>query len=191
MRKLPSYYDNPIDNMIINFCEYMSPLYDKLSLTPNILTTISLLLAILAVILFYNDYYVLSAIIFFISYIFDCCDGHFARKYNKITKFGCYYDHFSDILKYILFGIAMYQKSSSRFFFILPIFALFFILSLIHTGCMEVYTDDNIQSHSLNFFKKLCPCDADVSLKITRYFGFGTFTVIFLIFIISYADIKQ
>lgn len=187
MRKIPSSYDNPIDNIIINLCEYSSEIFKNLGLTPNILTTISLLLAIFSIILFYYDYYILSAIVFFISYIFDCCDGHYARKYNMVTKFGCYYDHMSDTLKYILFGIVMFYKSKTRFFIILPIFLALFCLSLIHTGCMEIYTDQSIQSQSLYYFQSFCPTNPEIALNYTKFFGFGTFNIIFLLFIISYS----
>lgn len=187
MRKIPSNLDNPIDNIIINFCEGTVETLKKMNFTPNMLTTISLLLAIFSVILFCYDYYKFSAIIFFISYIFDCLDGHYARKYNMVTKFGCYYDHISDTFKYVLFSIAVYYKSKNKFILLLPIFIGLFILSLIHTGCMEIYTDINVQSESLTYFKSFCPSDkANDYLKYTKYFGFGTFNVLFVLIIFTF-----
>lgn len=189
MRKLPSYLDNPIDNYLISICEYSSEFFKNINLTPNILTTISLLLAIMSVILFYYDYYFFSAIIFFISYLFDCYDGHFARKYNMMSRFGCYYDHVADILKYILLGAAMFYKSKTKFLIILPIFLIFFGLGLVHTSCMEIYTEESIKSESLSYFNKLCPTpeNPDISLQYTKFFGFGTLNLLVVFFILTFA----
>lgn len=180
MRKVPCNLDNPIDSFLINICEKSSKFFSDLNLTPNILTTISLLLAIFSIILFYYDYYYISAIVFLISYFFDCCDGHFARKYHMMTKFGCYYDHVSDTLKYILLGAVIYYKSKEKFFLILPIFLILFTLAAMHTGCGELYIDEDIRSESLNIFKCLCPTpeNPECALRFTKYFGFGTLTLV-------------
>lgn len=188
MRKLPSSLDNPIDNYLIDLCEKLAPIYNYYNFTPNVLTTFSLLFGIISVLLFVNDFYVLAAIIFFISYFFDCCDGHYARKYGLVTTFGCYYDHVSDTLKYIMMGCAMYYKSPTRFYTILPIFSILLFLSLVHTGCGELYTDEDVQSDSLSYFKPFCPNreEPEKALTLTKYFGFGTLNLAVALMIISY-----
>lgn len=190
MRKIPSNLDNPIDNILISLSENSMQTLKDLNMTPNILTSISLLLAILSAILFLHDYYKISAIVFLISYIFDCYDGHFARKYNMVTQFGCYYDHISDSFKYLLFAIIIYYKSPTKFFVLLPIFLLLFTLSLMHAGCIELVTDQDIQSQSLSYFKSMCPTikDPSISLNYTRYFGFGTFNILFVIVIFTFGS---
>ncbi|ARF09144.1 CDP-alcohol phosphatidyltransferase [Catovirus CTV1] len=188
MRKLPCDIDNPIDNFLINICENSSDFLKKNNFTPNILTTISLLIAIFSVILFYYDYYELAAIFFMISYFFDCCDGHFARKYNMMSKFGCYYDHVADTLKYVMLGTVMYYKSKNKFFKILPIFILLFALGLVHTGCIEIYTDDQNKSDSLSYFKDLCPTPTapELALQYTKFFGFGTLNLVIVCLIFTF-----
>lgn len=186
MRKLPSSFDNPIDNYLIDLCEKLSPMYKHYNFTPNILTTFSLLFGIISVLLFINDFYILSAIIFFVSYFFDCCDGHYARKYGLVTTFGCYYDHISDTLKYVMLGYVMYNKSKEKFYALFPIFSVLLFLSLVHTGCGELYTDEDVQSDSLSYFKILCPSKPEQSLNFTKYFGFGTLNAAVALMIVSY-----
>jgi phosphatidylglycerophosphate synthase len=191
MRKIPSNLENPIDNLLIYICEKLSPIYKYLKFTPNLLTTISLSLSIISVIFIYYNYFELGAIFFFISYFYDCFDGYFARKYNMITDFGDKYDHFSDILKYILIILVLLYKFNYEFnkkyrnkqFIIIIILIIFFILSSIHLGCQEVYYNNN-NHEFLHMFKKLCFDNSNILLKYTRYFGTGTFILITTIIII-------
>ena len=57
-RKFPSFLENPIDNYIIHFGKNMFPIYKRLDLTPNILTTISLVFGLLSIYLFYNKKFI-------------------------------------------------------------------------------------------------------------------------------------
>ena len=52
----------------------------------------------------------LIAIILLIFYFMDCLDGHFARKYNMVTVFGDYFDHFVDILSLSLLYLILVSK---------------------------------------------------------------------------------
>jgi len=47
--------------------------------------------------LYEENQFALSAFSYLISYMFDCWDGYYARKYNMESKFGDYYDHVSDM----------------------------------------------------------------------------------------------
>ena len=105
MRKIPGKLDNFIDDTLITIIDTIQPYFYKLGFIPNTLTTISLICWLFALYFFINDgvYYTLYAVLFMIlSYFFDCFDGHFARSYNMVTKFGDYYDHISDVSKVIL-----------------------------------------------------------------------------------------
>lgn len=186
MRKIPPQYDNPIDNIFIGICDYTCGFYKNFNFTPNILTSISLLLSIISAIFFYYDYYAISALLFLLSYMYDCCDGHYARKYDMVTEFGCYYDHISDMFKYVLFGIVMYYKSKEKLFAMLPIFLSLSFLTLIHLGCQESYTDERIRSNSLSYLKKLCPADPEIALTYTKLFGCGTTNLFVAYVILSY-----
>jgi hypothetical protein len=119
-------------------------------------------------------------------------DGHFARKYKMVTKFGDYYDHFADIVKIILILYVLYNIDSKKFFIIIPFIILFIFLTFVHLGCQELYYD-SIESDTLSTFKNLCPVynkDDKTSivniLGITRYVGCGTFTICLMLAIIYY-----
>ncbi len=126
------------------------------------------------------------AISFFISYFFDCLDGHYARKYNMVTKFGDYYDHIKDITIWILiFLIIMSKYKTPKKYKLLSILILFFFLYLCqtHLGCQEKkYNKD--ESDTLDFMKKSCFFEPDDALSYTRHFGCGTFIVITILVVI-------
>ena len=102
-RKIISELENPIDNILIILSIKFGDILHKYKfITPNIITTISIILSIIAIYFIYIKYYKIGAILFFISYFFDCLDGNFARRFNMVTTFGDYYDHIGDIFKYLL-----------------------------------------------------------------------------------------
>jgi phosphatidylglycerophosphate synthase len=193
MRKISSDYDNPLDNLLISLSDYLSPLAYKYKFTPNILTTISLITFFICAIFILNSYYVLAAFMYLVSYFFDSIDGHFARKYKMVSKFGDYYDHISDLIKGILLVYILYSINSIKFFIVLPFLAIFLFLSFVHLGCQELYYDKKHESHTLDNATKLCPVKnvndkSSIldSLKYTRYFGPGTITLLVMIIIIYY-----
>lgn len=139
MRKLNSEYENAIDNVLIHLSEYLSPYFYELGMTPNIITTLSNIFAIITIILLLNNKYIFAGISLMISYYFDCMDGYFARKYNMTSVFGDLYDHISDICKTILILGTLYYIDSSKFVTVFIIFILVGSISLIHLGCQENY----------------------------------------------------
>jgi hypothetical protein len=192
MRKITCNCENPLDNILINISDYMCPYAKKYGFTPNILTTISLIFCGISALLLINSFYYLAAFMYLISYYFDCMDGHFARKYKMVTKFGDYYDHFADIVKIILILYVLYNIDSKKFFIIIPFIILFIFLASVHLGCQELYYD-SIESDTLSSLKNLCPVynkDDKTSivniLGITRYVGCGTFTICLMLAIIYY-----
>lgn len=173
--KLPEYLDNPIDVCIFKVCEKLDNFFVKCHMTPNKLTTISGYFGLLAIYCLYNKIRYLPGIFFFISYMFDCADGRFARKHNMVTKFGDYYDHLKD---WIIMGILFYllYKRNKKYLYIC-IFALG--ISSVHIGCQEIYYSKNNttseHSETLSFSKSLCKFnDIDNAMKYTRYIGLGT-----------------
>ena len=76
MRKLPKKLDNPFDNVIIDLlCEPMAQFFHKLHMTPNDITTLSLITGLLSVIFLYKGLPIISVVFYFFSYVFDCVDG--------------------------------------------------------------------------------------------------------------------
>jgi len=200
MRKISREYENPIDNILIDICEILSPIAYSLYLTPNILTTISILFTMRSIYLITKSYYILASINYMISYYFDCMDGFFARKYKMYSKFGDYYDHFADILKFTsTSGILLYDNFYLGMKYI-PFMLILGLLFNIHMVYQEMYYDKPEESETLHFVKKYIPILINDSknkkeildkLTYTRYFGCGTFQIIYFFIIISYKFQKK
>jgi phosphatidylglycerophosphate synthase len=190
MRKLPRNYDNPVDNIIVDIADKLNPYFRRANLTPNVLTTFNLLFAIYAIYFFTKQAYEMSAICFGISYFFDCADGNFARKYGMVSKFGDYYDHIVDIFKFsIILSMLVHLLYINNQMGIILVLSLLGILSSVHYGCQEIYTDENhgkFASESLAFSKKMCPTQENLLdvMKISRFFSSGTF--VFSVFAIIF-----
>jgi len=193
MRKIPSEYENPFDNYIINMADIIVPYVYKGGFYPNTITSLSGIACIITIILLFQAKYYLAVFFLIVSYFFDCLDGHLARSYNMVTVFGDYYDHISDMLKIFLVLLTLYYINSEKFLSIFPIFVFVSIMMLIHFGCQELYYN-NDESKTLDFTKNLCPVKNknDVSeisnaLNYTKYFGCGTLYTTLIITIIYYA----
>jgi len=192
MRKIPREYENYIDDILIDLCDSVSESFYLAGFTPNLITTLSNLCAIICALLIYNDSYILAGIFYMLSYFFDCLDGHMARKYKLVTPFGDYYDHISDVLKNVLVFGVMWWKNSTKFFNTMPVLIVFFFLANVHYGCQEIYYNKK-DSSSMSLLKKLCPIPNETDketaqnvLLATKFFGFGTFNLITAIIIMSY-----
>ena len=74
---------------------------------PNILTLVGMLINIVAMILFYKGFFQWGAIVVIFAGIFDIVDGEVARRTNRVTKFGAFFDsvidRYSDLL--LLLGL--------------------------------------------------------------------------------------
>jgi phosphatidylglycerophosphate synthase len=189
MRKIPFELENPIDNLIYLLVENTTDQFYKLGFTPNALTTISLIFSVLSIksITSSNKNYKLSALYFGISYIFDCYDGYLARKYNMISKFGDYYDHFSDIFKIIYLFIVLLKINKNKFQNMLPYYILLGFLCCIHIGCQEKYYNKKTDTSS---YLTIDICkdkeDAINKMRYTRFFGCGTITLFLICVILWY-----
>jgi hypothetical protein len=188
MRKIPADIENPIDNILLIIIEKVHPYFHKLGFTPNILTTFSLLFWLGGLYFFvkngkYYEYYTVGLL--FISYFFDCFDGHFARTYNMTTKFGDYYDHISDVLKKLLllyFIITIYGIKS---LFLLLILSIFMILFCVHLSCQELWSGSTSDTLSLlNFLCIANKKNVKNIMHITKYVGCGTFHLVLFLGII-------
>lgn len=191
MRKIPCHYENFFDNIIIDHADKYVPLCIKLGITPNMITTLSLFIAVLSVYLFLNKFYVLSVITFIIAYFFDCLDGHYARSANMCTEFGDYYDHISDSIKFIFLMTAFYIVDKNKFKTILPGFIVIFILMSYHLHCQEIlydnYTPNSSFNFTTNFFKFVCKENVHSHICYSRWVGCGTFILYMCMCILYYS----
>ena len=191
MSKIPKENENPIDNVLTYINNYTTPIAYNLGISPNMITTLSNIACIITILLLLKANYYWAALFFMLSYYFDCMDGFMARKYNMITVFGDYYDHISDLVKMIAVLYTLYYINPNKFFKIIPVIILLFILMGMHMGCQELYYDSD-ESTSINITKQLCPISSNhkneisETMKITRFFGCGTFNISVVLAIIYY-----
>ncbi len=202
MRKLPPELDNPIENIFVELGDHLSEYFRAIYLTPNDLTSVSFITGIYSVYLFTQKKYITSAIFYMISFAFDCFDGNYARKYNMTTKFGDYYDHISDwiingaIIFLIIKKYLKLQNNNLKKYVPLALIPITILMS-IHFGCQEkYYNGDSEKNEFLAYSKPMCPVDnrdeLEKTLKFSRFFGPGTFTLsICLIILFSEAVDKD
>jgi len=192
VNKIPYNYECPVDIIILKFIDTHLHIYNKLNITPNFVTTLSLISGTFSAYNIFKGNFKISALLFLIAYYFDCVDGKLARKYNLITKFGDYYDHFSDLFKFILMLYALYSVNKKKFNEIKPIILILIIICMVHLGYQEViYQIDD--SHTLSLFKNIAQIDHDPyeTINFTRFFGRGTFVVVMCIIILRWNISKK
>jgi hypothetical protein len=127
-----------------------------------------------------------------ISYYFDCWDGFFARKYKMYSKFGDLYDHIADVFKFTSVTYMLYSINYYKFIFYIPLIIILSILFNVHLGYQELYYDKQ-ESDVLGIIKRLCPIKDKNNkesileiLQYTRWFGCGTFNLIYCLIIYFY-----
>lgn len=77
-------------------------LHEKLGLTPNMITLLSILSGLTSAYNLYKGRFTSSAILLVLAQTLDGIDGYVARKYNMTSKFGDRLDHYSDIIVFSL-----------------------------------------------------------------------------------------
>jgi len=103
-------------------------------LSPNILTTFSLILWLVAIFgyIFYGWRYICVVLLLF-SYTFDNLDGIWARYFNQTSNFGAWYDSACDRVKDIFILCAfiyLFHETFLFLFFLLALFLFFVSISL-------------------------------------------------------------
>ena len=195
MRKISKEQDNPIDNIMYNISEYLSPYFKKLNFTPNHITSLSFLFGLIGCYYLNKGEINKFAICHCLSHLFDCMDGFYARKYKMITKYGDIYDHITD---YVIFGTITYILYKKYYLLnhkkLLVLIALLLILLLIETGCQELIYEKKkkgkvFESETLGLTKQFCKNKPEEKIKYLRYFGVGT-TQLCIILIVYYLDSK-
>jgi len=183
-RKIKWEYENPVDNILIYINERLNPLYKALYFTPNTLTTLSLIITLVGLYLYTQNYLILGSLLYFLGYYFDCADGNYARTYKMQSNFGDYYDHISDGIKFLVLLYVIYKtnvKYDTKLFVYL-ILTIFLILIQVHLGCQEKIYNKTNESKSINMLKRLCS-NTD-HIKYIRFFGCGTLSVITVLILI-------
>ncbi len=186
--KIPNEYENIVDLNIMKFINSHIHIYKKLGFTPNKLTIMAMITAILTLYLIHKKEYKYAAIFFLISYYFDSADGKFARKYNMVTKFGDYFDHGVDTLKYILIIIFLYKDDPEKIKRIVPLVAFILLICGFHILVQETLFEKE-KNKSIIGIIKLNKQFAENNLYLIKYFGCGTGHLLFALIIFFWEKI--
>ncbi len=178
--------ENPFDNIILRFAERINPALVALGVTPNLLTSFSLIFGVVAAVFIYWGWFVTGAILFFMAYVFDCMDGNMARAFDMVTRFGDFYDHATDVVQGVCFIAAIaYSPMLYQWKVVLFVTTLIsYVASMVHIGCQERMYGKSVPC--LQMLEYLCP-NPDKNIYTTRYFGTGTTVVFIVTFIILVA----
>ena len=192
VNKLPTEQECPIDNVIMRFIDTHLHVYKTLGFTPNMVTTLGLLFGLWSAYLITQKQLAMAALVFIISYYFDCVDGKLARRYDMQTQFGDLYDHTADTIKLCAVLYALFTYNTGSFaalwrrrptfgfhqhqVFLLVLIAVTSALMLMHLGYQEVIYDKSKESWTLQMFKQFVAFDPhpEDTICLTRHFGCGT-----------------
>ena len=189
-RKIPEDMENPFDNIILRFAERINPALVTIGVTPNLLTSFSLVFGVAAAVYIYWGRFVTGATLFLVAYVFDCMDGNMARAFDMVTRFGDFYDHVTDLIQMICFIVAVAYSPMlfqwKMVFFVVT--SIIYVASMVHLGCQERMYGKHVPC--LQMFEYLCP-NPDKNIYTTRYFGTGTTVVFIVTFFILVALLKE
>lgn len=130
-------YDNIIYNKI---SPLIAPKLVEIGITPNMITTLTLILRTTLLYLLFNNYFVKHKFLIFIliwniTNFTDALDGYIARKYKMGSEFGAKYDAFVDDSSYILLYIVLFKNifiSNIKNKFLKIIIFVFILIDLLY-----------------------------------------------------------
>jgi len=147
------------------------PKMKNMNMTPNQITTISIIFGVISLYNLWQGNPILTIIFSYISFYYDCMDGLFARKYDMVTQFGDYYDHISDMIQYSLYLFILYYKYNlldHKIF--VGLILLQYVLVNVYLGCVEkIYTSES--TSTLVNLRKLCIINPHKNISILKYFS--------------------
>jgi CDP-diacylglycerol--glycerol-3-phosphate 3-phosphatidyltransferase len=92
----------------------------NLHINPNVLTLVGLLINIFAMVLFAKGIFLWAALVILFAGLFDIVDGEVARRTERVTKFGAFFDsvidRYSDLL--LLLGLIIWYAKINRIFYV-------------------------------------------------------------------------
>jgi phosphatidylglycerophosphate synthase len=118
-----NWWDLVINLKITKYLTLLIANYTKI--TPNQITTLSLVFAIFSGVAFYYEKLVVGAVLYQISYIFDIVDGSLARVKSQSSQIGAFYDVLTDWLKAPILIYILFTETGQRDLYIVILFLLF------------------------------------------------------------------
>ena len=184
MAKIPTEFENPLDNLIRRVVESVNPVLHSVGVTPNMVTLAGGVAGFMANRNLWNENYTAALALFWLRYLADTADGNMARTYHQQSVFGDFLDHATDALTNIPFVALLAWKLPPGLR--LPFLILIGILCCgvaAHLDCQERYYNRPQDSPFLvSVAGSMCPCDgfgatsSDLgrTLRTTRWLGVGS-----------------
>ncbi|CAG20599.1 CDP-alcohol phosphatidyltransferase family protein [Photobacterium profundum] len=133
-------------------------------LTPNKITLISFITAIIASVLIViggTSNFIMAAILINLSHVFDCMDGQMARYRKTTSASGSYYDKLTDQIQVTLWfgsvGYAAYAQSGSVLPVLLSLIGIAFYSLRGYVKYVSIYTQMTLNSNYLEEVSKNKP----------------------------------
>ncbi len=117
---------NVIDFWTVQICRRIASILVailiKTPLSPNAVSWISFVISLFAGFFLLPNFYFVSAMLFWLSFVFDCADGQLAFEKKQVSNYGKYLDLLLDALKdvitYSIFLILLYETPYKWFAFL-------------------------------------------------------------------------
>jgi phosphatidylglycerophosphate synthase len=189
VNKLADHYECPSDKYLCKFIDNHLHIYYNFGFTPNMVTTLSILVGLLTAYEILQGNYGAASILWLMSYYFDCVDGKLARRYNMVTQFGDLYDHIGDAFKYFVVIYSLFystkKRTTDKQWLYLAIILILMVLSFVHMGYQERVYDKKDESEYLNICKIFTLLDNDPhrTIQYTKYLGCGNWMLCFALLI--------
>lgn len=185
--KLMPHQENPIDLLISKIASPLADYLIGLGFTPNHVTFFSFTFGVLSIVGFWRRHMFLAMLCYLIGYVFDCTDGVMARRYHMESVFGDIFDHFTDVIVWLLLiTLILTRVKQYQMTFIWPLIIELVLLATNYyqLACQEkLVASQYIPIYGVNGEV----CKNVEWLKWTRFGGTGTLTVwhLFLIWFYS------
>lgn len=180
--KLEDCKENVIDFYFLRLVEDIGPLFHRAGLTPNAVTTISLVPGLLAIYFLYKEMPILFVVSLALYYFLDCLDGYLARTYHLCSRFGDLYDHARDVfIQVAIFLILTSKLHARKRYDVIALLVVHAVLMIVHLGCQEnnSQADTNQEDHACysETIQAVNLCFDDQWIEWTRLFGCGSYNL--------------
>lgn len=170
-----------LDYLYSQFVCKTTPLWNHANATPNVLTTLGLIFSLLCIYYIYKRDARKAIAFLLLRMYFDFADGIVARKYNKISEFGDWYDHVVDTFAFAIPLLIVLYNTKHRWKYIVPV-AFFMITTTINLSCIENEYEQKtgLRGNSLQSIKNSC-----FSPEIFKWMDNSTLYLVVIIVILN------
>ena len=136
LHKLPNKTSSVLQKYIFNWCSiYLTYFFaNKTKLSPNQITFIGIIIYCFSLFSLFNQYYLVSFFLYWISFVFDIIDGNIARIKKQTSLVGAYIDIIFDWIRpsFFYLFIYFYYKSTNILLYLI-------IINFLAAGSWRIY----------------------------------------------------